>query len=628
MPRNDRRSRRARARAAAQSERGALRTDAGAAPAAEAARPVVLGTAAAIGALLLVLYVATAARDLVYGDSPELVTAAATLGVAHAPGYPLWTILANAFTRLPIDTLSFRVSLFSAICATAAVLVTYATAFRLSRSVLASACAATLLGVAPVFWSWAIVPEVFALHALLASVVVALLVSWHLGGRTRDFVGAAFAGGLGLAHQQTIVLIAPAALYLLWTHRDVVRRDGLLWRGAVALAAGLVPYAYLPIAASRQPAWNYGDIQNAGDFFAQILRSDLGSGQLISDRAFQGGSLIDRLVFYGQSFDLASAALIAIALVSLYRSDRGLFGFFSVAAALAGPAFVIYANVDLNAVAILRSVVERFFILSHVVLAPLCAVGLVIFEARLRRRGTPVLAIASATAAALGIVVAFANASSIDQRDNHNARHFAEDFLASVPPNKVLLASGDAIIWPIEYLHRIEAVRPDVTVVDTPLLTFAWYVRQVAREHPDLTLTASRYDGRTGTSRQLVEPNGVDRFEVAGSLLDDSLQQAYAFVRRGLLLDIRPKSAPVDLDAVASLNDQQLRSYRIPRPDAVAGRNWDRVTLADYAFVAYDVAQAYEARGAAAQARVWYTRALAIDPDLSEAKAALARLPK
>lgn len=626
MPRDDRRSRRARARAAAQSERVALRTVA--APTLAATRSVVIGSAGVVGALLLVLYIATAAHDLVYGDSPELVTAAVSLGVAHAPGYPVWTMLANLFTRLPIDTLSFRVSLFSAVCATAAVLVTYATAYRLSRSVAAAAAAATLLGVAPVFWTWAIVPEVFALHALLAATVVMFLVAWHQGGRTRDFVAAAFVGGLGLAHQQTIVLIAPAALYLVWAHRDLARRDGLIWKGALAFAAGLLPYAYLPAAASRQPLWNYGDIQSASDLFAQILRTDLGSGQLISDRTFQGGSVIDRLVFYGQSFDVASALLIAFGLVALYRTDRALFWCFTVAATLAGPAFVIYANVDVNAVPILRSVIERFFILSHVVLAPVVAVGLVYVDGRLARRGTPVLAVLSVAAAALGIVVAFMNVSSIDQHDNHNARHFAEDFLATVPPNKVLLASGDAIIWPIEYLHRVEAVRPDVTVVDTPLLTFPWYVRQVAREHSDLSLTASRYDGRTGTSRQLVEPNGVDRFEVAGSLLDDSLQQAYAFVRRGLLLDIRPKSAPVDLDAVASLNDQELRSYRIPRAEAVAGRNWDRVTLADYAFVAYDVAQAYEARGVAAQARVWYTRALAIDPDLSEAKAALARLPK
>jgi len=33
-----------------------------------------------------ILYFCTAARDIVVGDSPEFITAAATLGVAHPPG--------------------------------------------------------------------------------------------------------------------------------------------------------------------------------------------------------------------------------------------------------------------------------------------------------------------------------------------------------------------------------------------------------------------------------------------------------------------------------------------------------------------------------------------------------------
>ena len=40
-----------------------------------------------------VLYFLTAARDIVVGDSPELIAAAAVLGVPHAPGYPLFAML-------------------------------------------------------------------------------------------------------------------------------------------------------------------------------------------------------------------------------------------------------------------------------------------------------------------------------------------------------------------------------------------------------------------------------------------------------------------------------------------------------------------------------------------------------
>ncbi len=621
----DRRVRRARARAAASDRRStaAARAERDVSP-----RAVAL-VGGAVGAILLVAYLATAARDLVYGDSPELVAVAVTLGVAHAPGYPLWTMLANIFTHIPVDSYSFRVSLFSALAATGAALVSFATAYRIGRSTIAAGVAALLLGVTPVVWAWSIVPEVFALHALLGAALVGLLVLWHERGQPAAFVAAAFVGGLGLAHQQTIVLAAPFAVALMWSHRNAVVRDRLLWKGALALIAGLLPYAYLPLAAASRPAWNFGDISTSGDLVAQILRTDLGSGQLIADRALQGGSTIDRLIFYVQSFDAASALLIAIGLAALFRRDRALFWAFGLASLLCGPAFVLYANVDVNAVPVLRALLERFFILSHVIVAPVAAVGLNTLaewsEARVHRTVSTPLAV---VATAFALFVAAADVSRIDQHDNHNARHFAEDFLATVPPGKVLLASGDAIIWPIGYLHTIEGARPDVTVLDLPLLTFGWYVRQAAREHPELVFRAAKYDGRVGTGRDLVEPNGADRFVIAGGLIDDSLNAAYTFPRRGLLVDLRPSSAQIDVDAVASLSDLLLRTYRIPRPAAVAGRYWDSLTLGDYGLIAYDIGRLYETRGATAQARTWYTRAISIYPDFVEARTALTRLPR
>src|ERR1700751_6039753 len=46
--------------------------------------------AAATGIAFFILYAALAARDVAFGDGPELTAAAITNGVAHPPGYPLW----------------------------------------------------------------------------------------------------------------------------------------------------------------------------------------------------------------------------------------------------------------------------------------------------------------------------------------------------------------------------------------------------------------------------------------------------------------------------------------------------------------------------------------------------------
>ena len=46
-----------------------------------------------VGLLVFLLYLATTCPTVYFGDSGELIAAADSLGVAHPPGYPLYTLL-------------------------------------------------------------------------------------------------------------------------------------------------------------------------------------------------------------------------------------------------------------------------------------------------------------------------------------------------------------------------------------------------------------------------------------------------------------------------------------------------------------------------------------------------------
>src|ERR1051326_7744911 len=98
-----------------------------------------------------VLYCLSAARDIVVGDSPELIAAAAVLGVPHAPGYPLFAMLGCLFTWLPFGSVAFRVNLLSVACDVATVGLIYFCAWRLTKSQLAAAIAALFLTVTSTF---------------------------------------------------------------------------------------------------------------------------------------------------------------------------------------------------------------------------------------------------------------------------------------------------------------------------------------------------------------------------------------------------------------------------------------------------------------------------------------------
>ena len=65
-----------------------------------------------------IVYIRTCSPTVTGGDNGELITAAYVLGVAHPPGYPLWTMLAALVIRLLEFTqwdVAYRVNLMSTV---------------------------------------------------------------------------------------------------------------------------------------------------------------------------------------------------------------------------------------------------------------------------------------------------------------------------------------------------------------------------------------------------------------------------------------------------------------------------------------------------------------------------------
>ncbi|MBI5836007.1 MAG: tetratricopeptide repeat protein [Candidatus Eisenbacteria bacterium] len=62
--------------------------------------------------------------------------------------------------------------------------------------------------------------------------------------------------------------------------------------------------------------------------------------------------------------------------------------------------------------------------------------------------------------------------------------------LRDLPPNAVLLANGDMDTYPVLALQEAEGLRPDVAIVNLPLLNTRWYIRMV-RDRYGLPLPCS-----------------------------------------------------------------------------------------------------------------------------------------
>ena len=161
---------------------------------------------------------ATACPTVYFGDSGELIAAADSLGVAHPPGYPIYTLLGRVALLLPIGEAAWRMNVLSAVlgaiaCALAARLVQ-----RWTDSAIAAVGSGLGLAAAYDVWVVSTVAEVYTLHLFLIASLLLLADRMHDARETRDLrrllLMAAFVLGLGLSHRPTIVLALPAAAAL------------------------------------------------------------------------------------------------------------------------------------------------------------------------------------------------------------------------------------------------------------------------------------------------------------------------------------------------------------------------------------------------------------------------------
>ncbi len=182
--------------------------------------------------LPFVLYLFTLAPTVLNDDPAEYQMVLPALGVAHPTGYPLYTLLGHLFTRgVPIGDPAYRVNLFSALAAAAAIAVLYWLLCELKVAPLIALLGSLALAVSSDFWTYATIAQTYALNSLLMTLVLLAYVHYRQRRDYRSLVVLAFVTGLGFAHHSTFWLLAPAlALALLILKIRDWRLENQDWR--------------------------------------------------------------------------------------------------------------------------------------------------------------------------------------------------------------------------------------------------------------------------------------------------------------------------------------------------------------------------------------------------------------
>jgi hypothetical protein len=427
----------------------------------------------------LAMYVRTLAPSITWtnesADSGDLVTAAFTGGIPHPTGYPLYTMVASVLARLPFGEPAQNVAFFSALCAAAAVVLTYSAAravmpadLRPEVSMLAAAAAALTLAFAPLFWAQANVAELYAPNALLVAALLAVLLSQN----PHRLELAALIFGVGLAHHLSILLFAPTVALLLSAHSW--RREQIA-RAAILFFVPLLFYLYLPIRAAAQPPVNWGDPKTLAGFLWTVSAAPY----RVYFFDFQLGDAAARLAMLSnylfRQFAVWGVALGLWGLVRMFSGEtRRRLAALILAFFLPAGYAIAYASRN--------SFV--YLLPAFIVFALWLARGIAELTRMLPVHGSRVALIA-AVILLPGFNLA-ANFSALDLSRDHQAIDYAAAVFRAAPRDALIVTDGDAHLFALWYYRYVRAPDARVAVVSREMLQYDWYYDQVQRTMPEL----------------------------------------------------------------------------------------------------------------------------------------------
>lgn len=414
------------------------------------------------GGIPFLIYLQTMAPT-VYGlDSAELTTGAYVLGIVHAPGSPLYLLIAHLFTWLPIGDVGYRVNLLSA-CATA---VTMLFVYYICRhfSIRRSLALTITWFIAFTYYVWilALVAELYALQGTFTTGLLLLALKWRERSNPRLLYALAFLFGLGLGNHLSLSLLAPGFAILVLTAKKPIWQQPR--QIAVVTVLGLLGasiYLYLPLRYASDTPLNYAY------YWGVDLTTWHGFWWMITGRMF--GSLffavppqsipLEMLTFFHQLVSNFVGLGFLIGLLGLIKDwsrrphfHLALLSMFTIHIGF----YITYLAGDK----------DLMFLPAYLIWGIWFGLGVQIISLWLAphiQKTFPNLVTFFVLLMAIGTLIM--NYTYADVSQDWSARELGETIFEEIEDQSIYLGTwGDAPI--LEYLQIVEGQRPDVTILN------------------------------------------------------------------------------------------------------------------------------------------------------------------
>lgn len=426
-----------------------------------------------------------------YRDSGDLIAASYSLGNAHPPGYPLYSLLGKiCIVLVPFGNIAYRVNLMSIIFASLTVMILAGVIINFIPNnrktyylIFAVIVPCLLLAFSSAFWSLAHVSEMYTMSTFFVVLMIYLIIKYKWNNDYKIIYLLWFLFGLGISSHPTVVFLFPGFVLYVWQNRKqfsfsyyhVINFIGFF-------VLGLSIYVYLPVRSITNPVLDWGNPETLNNFVRVITRADYGGLKLHPEQskfAWSVFSLFEQCkLFVVALIDQFTIFGLILGLVGIYYS------FYNKTLSLIFPGFIltgvgffILSNLPPGEKTTLP-ILEPHLVFPNLLFVLFISYAIIELIKKFRWRvGLYFIVL-------VPIAIFIRNLPEEYSRNHYFGYDYGKNILKTMPKNSILYDPDDPTAFIINYLRLCEHRRQDTK----PVLYFRtkWGYNFLKRNYPDI----------------------------------------------------------------------------------------------------------------------------------------------
>lgn len=397
-----------------------------------------------------------------YRDSGEMASVVKTLGIAHPPGYPLYTVVARALTDIiPFSNFAYKVTVVSSLFMALSVLLIYEISKKIfgNNGELRFFFSTLSAGFSYLYWYLAIVQEMYTMSVFFVLLSIYFLFS-------ERYCVSMFLLGLSAGVRMDSVLVYPAFL-LIFVRKKLRISD--IAKLHLFLILGSSIFLYLLIRSKSAPLINWNDPSTFERLLSSLMRKTHGGTlDLISTGYAKAENFIPQLKFYFlhlvKDFFYVGLPLAVWGAFKILKKD--LFWFLAAGFVVSGIFFILLANMPPNPHAL--AILEAHFLLPDIFFVFFFISGICsLYDCcKIAGRVAPV-------ALCAGIFIS--TFPDLNKRDNFFLTDYTRNLTTTLPKNSTVVLKEDVQLFSMWHQKYVTKKRPDIRVVPAGLSGSLWF---------------------------------------------------------------------------------------------------------------------------------------------------------